>query len=352
MEKRITEKDRITACLLGGAAGDALGYAVEFDSESDIQAKYGRNGIQKYDKNGGVALISDDTQMTMFTAAALAANPAFIENRDAAGLRDAIRLAYKDWYRTQTGNFAEAQSRASVPLGTFPTMFAQRAPGMTCMDALSQAEQGSTKSPINNSKGCGGVMRTAPVALALHGIWSPVESSLLAAEAAALTHGHPAGWLSSAALNHLLLELLDGTGLNRAVDRTQEALETQFPEKPETKELTKLLNWAYILSKSNCTDLEGIHALGEGWTGDEALAIAVFCALRHPDDFGAGIQAAVNHKGDSDSTGAIAGQILGAYLGQIPKKWTAGLEHKNTIESLARSLANKDSYTKTKGRVA
>lgn len=66
----------------------------------------------------------------------------------------------------------------------------------------------------------------------------------------------------------------------------------------------------------NVPDLDGIHQLGEGWVGDEALAIAVFCAVRYQNDFAAGIRAAVNHKGDSDSTGAICGNILGAWLGE------------------------------------
>ena len=60
--------DRYRGCLLGGAAGDALGYPVEFLSLTDIQEQYGPAGITSYTLQNGVAQISDDTQMTLFTA--------------------------------------------------------------------------------------------------------------------------------------------------------------------------------------------------------------------------------------------------------------------------------------------
>lgn len=60
--------DKYRGCLIGGAAGDALGYAVEFDREDAIFSKYGEEGITEYDLKNGVAQISDDTQMSLFTA--------------------------------------------------------------------------------------------------------------------------------------------------------------------------------------------------------------------------------------------------------------------------------------------
>ncbi|MDD6944012.1 MAG: ADP-ribosylglycohydrolase family protein, partial [Muribaculaceae bacterium] len=55
--------------------------------------------------------------------------------------------------------------------------------------------------------------------------------------------------------------------------------------------------------------------LGEGWTGEEAWAIALYCAIRHIDNMEEAIIAAVNHDGDSDSTGAVCGNIMGAIYG-------------------------------------
>ena len=66
--------------------------------------------------------------------------------------------------------------------------------------------------------------------------------------------------------------------------------------------------------------------LGGGWVGEEALAIAVACALAAPD-FEQGVLAAVNHSGDTDSTGSICGNILGALHGEsaIPTRWLEAL---------------------------
>ncbi len=64
-------QDKFRGCLLGGAAGDALGYAVEFKQESRIFSQYGERGITEYELRNGVAQISDDTQMTLFTATGL-----------------------------------------------------------------------------------------------------------------------------------------------------------------------------------------------------------------------------------------------------------------------------------------
>ena len=68
MEKNVIN-DRIRGSLTGGAIGDALGYPVEFLSWSNIQNKYGAMGITRYDTaDNGLAFVSDDTQMTLYTA--------------------------------------------------------------------------------------------------------------------------------------------------------------------------------------------------------------------------------------------------------------------------------------------
>ena len=61
-------KDKFKGCLIGGASGDALGYTVEFLEYEQIQSLYGEKGITEYTLTDNVALVSDDTQMTLFTA--------------------------------------------------------------------------------------------------------------------------------------------------------------------------------------------------------------------------------------------------------------------------------------------
>jgi len=91
--------DKFRGCLVGGAAGDALGYAVEFCRWGDIREEYGREGIQEYKLKSGEALISDDTQMTLFTAAGLLSGKA--RGMDFA---DSVGLAYKGWHSMQVGS--------------------------------------------------------------------------------------------------------------------------------------------------------------------------------------------------------------------------------------------------------
>ena len=108
------------------------------------------------------------------------------------------------------------------------------------------------------------------------------------------------------------------------------------------KELTDLMDLAVDLSENDRPDLENIHRIGEGWVAEETLGIAIYCALRHQDDFSAGVIAAVNHNGDSDSTGAVTGNILGALLGfdAIEDKWKTNLELIDVILEIADDLCH------------
>ena len=88
--------------------------------------------------------------------------------------------------------------------------------------------------------------------------------------------------------------------------------------------------------------MTAIHQLGEGWVAEETLAIAVYSALKYERDFDKAIRTAVNHNGDSDSTGAVCGNILGTYLGYdaIPKKYKEHLELHDIIMEIADDLYN------------
>jgi hypothetical protein len=85
---------------------------------------------------------------------------------------------------------------------------------------------------------------------------------------------------------------------------------------------------------------DSISEIGEGWVGEEALGIALYCSLKFPHDWQAAALAAINHSGDSDSTGSITGAILGTLLGvdAIPKKWVRGVENAEKIQKIAEGL--------------
>ena len=115
-----------------------------------------------------------------------------------------------------------------------------------------------------------------------------------------------------------------------------------YPGDAYLKELTDIMDLAVSLSENHDSDLENIHRLGEGWTAEETLGIALYCSLRYENDFSAGVIAAVNHKGDSDSTGAVTGNILGALIGyeQIEQKWKENLELADVILEMADDICH------------
>ena len=330
-------QDRFRGCLIGGAAGDALGYAVEFLPEYQILHRYGEGGITGYQLTGGIAQFSDDTQMTLFTAEGLMR----AKGGDYAG---SIRTAYLDWLKTQNGPYPPAGGTGGSRLLEEPGLYSPRAPGTTCMSALSGGGFGTLFRPVNNSKGCGGVMRVAPVGLFFSGRGADVkEAAKLGAEAAAITHGHILGWMPAAVLAQMVCELASGDlSVREAALHALDTVKELWPQTPERTYFLKMTEMALNLAGEAGKDLDAVHRIGEGWVGEEALAIAVYCAVKYENDFEKALVTAVNHNGDSDSTGAIAGNILGAKLGLagIPEKFLQNLELKDLLIETADRLYN------------
>ncbi|MBR5040349.1 MAG: ADP-ribosylglycohydrolase family protein [Clostridiales bacterium] len=334
--------DRIRGCLIGGAAGDALGYKVEFVSYDEIIKAYGPSGITSYaiDPTSGKALFSDDTQMSLFTAdGLLCAQTRVALQKISSPSRYYVYLAYLDWLETQRG---DAHGERISWLLDVKELWSCRAPGATCLDALSSGEQGSTERRINHSKGCGGVMRVAPVGIALRDM-DDRSADIEGAEIAALTHSHSLGFMPAAFLTHVIKNIVSSQEkpvLREVVRDAREMIRSIFSERKHLGAFIELIDRAVALSCNQDKDEDNISRIGAGWCGDEALAIAIYCALRHSDDFSSAIIAAVNHSGDSDSTGSITGNIVGALLGYdaIDEKWKKDLELKDTILEIADDL--------------
>ena len=350
--------DKYRGCLLGGAAGDALGYAIEFDREEAIAARYGSHGIRNYQLDErGLAPFSDDTQMTLYTAnsllcslAALSAQasgdspapaPATLPSPAALAAYAPAQMAqfYVEWMYTQVSPYPLAEPKAWI--SSLPELFASRAPGVTCMNACEAMANGAKA--VNNSKGCGGIMRMAPVGLInTCPSFSGVELQRLGAQLAELTHCHELGWMPAGVFAHIvsLLSRDEASSVQEAATQALNTLPEAFPNAHYLGQLQELLRYTLRLADSDMPDLEAIHALGEGWVAEEALAIGLLCSLRHEDDFAGAITSAVNHGGDSDSTGAIAGNIVGAHLGLagIPQRYLEHLELRDTIRKIADDL--------------
>lgn len=303
------KKDQFLGCLLGGAVGDALGYPVEFLPERAIQDRFGPVGIQRLDQAGQPAVISDDTQMTLF-----AVNGILYARANDVALRKALWTAYLEWLGTQGDWGRMDPDHPKMELYNELRLHVRRAPGNTCLAALHNSLTGGTpERPVNNSKGCGTVMRAAPFGLA----YPRAEEAFQAAVCdGALTHGHPLGYLSSGGLALMVREIVygavEGERLEDVLLRAGEKGDQDFC----ALMLPDIRRAVQLALDPSVSDLEGVHMLGEGWVAEEALYIAVFCAVRHQDDFAAAIRASVNHRGDSDSTGAVCGNLLGAWLGR------------------------------------
>jgi len=339
-------QSRFRGCLLGGAVGDALGAPIEFLDLDEIVRAYGEQGIRDYaPAYGKLGAITDDTQMTLFTAEAVLS----------AHLAAALESHEPDFFRAATGSYAhwlmtQENSRLLTSASAKPSwllqqkkLFSRRAPGTTCLSAL-QTSRGRVTRATNDSKGCGGVMRMAPVGMYFtHSLGREqhpgrVHPDIFATgrDLAAITHGHPSGFLSAGTLAVIVSLVLSGTALTDAIRAAKEELRKH----PSHKETLAAIEKAESLAKSRPCERTALRELGKGFVAEEALAMGIYCALG-AKDFEDAIILAVNHGGDSDSTGSITGNLLGAAAGveAIPGRWLAHLELRTIIEALADDLA-------------
>jgi ADP-ribosylglycohydrolase len=294
--------------MLLGAVGDAFGYVVEFDDVSEIARRCGGrhrfHGPRHWTYGGLGHVVSDDTQMAMFTAQACA--QALEHGGDIRlSLRSLAREGYLRWYETQTGRRRPDASG----LLAFQEMYARRAPGNTCLSALALGANGTTDDAINGSKGCGGVMRVAPVGF-LQGVDDDAAWNM-GCETAALTHGHPLGWASAGAMVILVRRIVAGLAPRDAVDDV-----TRYVSKRHgMEELASILRRSLTFAGRNSVSSAELEELGGGWVAEECLVIGLVAALMDAD-VGTMLEVAANHSGDSDSTALVAGHLIGAMRGR------------------------------------
>jgi ADP-ribosylglycohydrolase len=336
--------DRVRGCLLAGALGDALGYQIEFDKIDQIKAKRGGMDVPERLGFAGAPLVSDDTQMTLFVAEGLVE----AARGKAAHPTRVIARALDRWYVTQGRPQTRrpwtpdaARDAGAVGLLGEPRLHARRAPGTTIMAALgARHEVGPSWAALraaNDSKGCGAVMRAAPCGLVAA---TREDAFALACDQGAITHAHPGGVLPAGALAALVWDLVRGATLAVAVDA---ALALVAAERG-CEGTVALIERARALAAAGPPAWTALEELGGGWTGDEALAIALACALTIEGDGEDAVKAvlwrAAMHGGDSDSTASIAGNLVGAALGAgaLPVAWLETLELRDVVERVADAL--------------
>ena len=330
------EQEYFEGCLLGGAVGDALGAPIEFATLNEIKDRFGKDGITGFPKNPGQkAQITDDTQMTMFTAEGLLRAVARWSERGICHPPSIVHHAYIRWLHTQNEEnryLQESFGRETDDgwLINIKELHHRRAPGNTCLSAMRSKQMGTIEEPINDSKGCGGVMRIAPVGL----IVDPPFT--MGCSIAAITHSHPCGYLSGGVLAQIIANINSDMSLEQSIEQALGVMAAV----PRHEECLKTIRLAMDLFGNGSSHEANIRKIGHGWVGEEALAIAIYCSLSSQSDFRQGVCMAVNHDGDSDSTGSITGNILGAYLGRraIPPEWLESVELAEEITQLADDL--------------
>ncbi|MBP3044957.1 ADP-ribosylglycohydrolase family protein [Arthrobacter jiangjiafuii] len=334
---------KVFGALLGGALGDALGYAVEFSPAAEISAAFGPDGLRDFAALPAPVPFSDDTQMTLYTLDGLLEALEWANQGVGADETACIWLAYLRWLKTQ--GVALDPAAPSPPLRWIDTqavLHHRRAPGNACLSGLSGPDMGTTFRPVNpDSKGCGTVMRSAPF-----GLLPYVEPEMvyrLSQDAAALTHGHPSALHSAAVFSVLIHDLLapEASLQDAAESAVRRAGESGVPELA-----ARLADAVALAGSGPVSPAELTAALGAGWVAEEALAIGVYAALATSgagtpqEHFRAAVALAVNHDGDSDSTGSITGNIVGTLHGAaaLPTDWLEALEGREVIEELARQF--------------
>lgn len=340
-------RERFVGAVLGCAIGEALGIPISADGWDEIRAKHGSSGLSDYIPAGHPAgRLGSDTQLMLFSLEGMTrANTA----RRGTGVDDPFRHiqhAYQRWLHTQHLSWNRA---AGEFLGDTPepdgwlvgqrALFQTRNPGRTMMRTLiafakGQQAMGTPEKPVSDSQGSTAVMRAVPAAL-----WSddPGEVFRIGMRTAALTHGNPVAFLSAGALAFLISRLVRGEDLPTAAAAAKDRLAEHSGHEEVSQRISAAVRLADADSGSVSPDT--IEArLGSGWTAAEALGIGLYAALVTNGDFDRALPVAVNHSGNSATTGAVCGSLAGAMQGseRIPRRWLADLELCEVVERLGQ----------------
>jgi ADP-ribosylglycohydrolase len=174
-------------------------------------------------------------------------------------------------------------------------------------------------------------MRSAPVGFTGGDVFQ------LGVELAALTHGHPTGYLTAG----VLASVIQGISQNLDVRTALRRARAQLIDHEHNGETLAAMDTALAMASLGAANSECVQELGLGWVAEEALAIALYCALT-TRDVRTGLLLAVNHSGDSDSTGAIASNLLGSLYGveSLPTDLLDQLEGRELITQIASDFAD------------
>jgi len=309
-------QSKFRGCLLGLAVGDALGAPVEFvHTFEDIAARFPPYGVRDFVPwRHPAGTYTDDTQMSLAVARAL------IEAGD-GGLDELMPVMAREFVKWSISDDND------------------RAPGTTCMAGCRQLASGTDwrEAGVADSKGCGSAMRSAPIGLYY---WREEERLIKVARASSLpTHGHPTALAAAAATALLVRWALNDHDPAEYPHRLARAMRAMG----DGDEVAALVERIPDILDEPPERVLREGGLGLSWTGDEAVASALYCFCRSPRDYPDTVVTAANTIGDSDSIACIAGAISGAYNGMaaIPSHWGRDVEDADYLLEIADKLFDK-----------
>jgi ADP-ribosyl-[dinitrogen reductase] hydrolase len=284
--------EKFKGCILGLACGDALGGPLEFMSPQAIRSKYGR----VVDMIGGGWLklapgeYTDDTQMTICIIDSIVDNDGVVSPEDVA-------RRFLQWYKTKPKDVGSMTSLSISYLA----------------DGTQWHEAGRLAWQVLQSAGNGGLMRSAPIGL-LH-YRNTHQLVLDSRRVCSITHYDPRCQESCAALNLAIAALTQ----NRQFSLNMNAVKL-------SPEVDRAVNATAPPTKNS------------GFTLDTLTT--AFWALRSFDDFEEALISVINLGGDTDTSGAVTGALMGAKggLSAIPKRWLNTLQNRDRLENLATQL--------------
>lgn len=294
----IDRVSRYKGCLLGLACGDAVGTTVEFSPRGTFAPVVDMVGGGPFDLEPGQW--TDDTSMALCLATSLV-------YRDGFDAVDQMNR-YCNWrsvgYLSSNGRCFDI--------------------GMTVAAALDRfllSEDPFAGDPNPKSAGNGALMRLAPIPM-FYGP-STAETWRFSGESTRTTHGAQEAIECSRVFGLALRNALLGVGKS-------DLLRFEIPE-PLTAKVTGMIKGGFLNKQQN-------EVRGSGYCV-ESLEAALW-AFYSTDSYEQAILAAVNLGDDADTTGAICGQLAGAYYGvdAIPPGWLGKLSMCNEIEELALQL--------------
>ncbi len=298
-------RDRFRGALVGVAVGDALGAPFEGCppgiSSEQVQASLRHTS--------GPLRYTDDTAMTIGLARSL------LERRGLDG--NHLAATFAEQYRVEPW-----RGYGPGP----PRVFSLLEAGAAWDEAAKQLFGGE------GSLGNGGAMRVAPAALAAFPDLARTAS--LARDSARVTHAHELGMEGAALQACAISLLLQGAGAESA----KVVVAALRPHVSSPAFLERLERVASL--PSDPSPHEVVARLGNGITALEAVPAALAACLLHLHSFQDVVCFAVGLGGDSDTIGAMAGALAGAYHGvsAIPRAWRERVEGVSELTQLADEL--------------